>query len=77
MEAVRLLTLLRVMLYMTLHMHRGLNTTNLQRQCVVCSSLLPLHLAIIGNDFPIMFPSTTTWMHIIGFRELKTYIKNK
>ena len=42
-----------------------------KRQMRCDSSLpLPLHLAIIRNDFLIMFPPTATWTRAVGLRGL-------
>ena len=49
-------------------------------RCARCdgSPPLPLHLAIIRNDFPMMFPPVATWTRAVGLRGLgdnKEYIK--
>ena len=66
-EAVRLLVLLRAMLYT----RRGLNTieSNEARYTRYNGSLpSPLHLAIKRNGFQMMFPPAATWTCAVGLR---------
>ena len=48
--------------------HRAATTTH----CMHCggSLPLPLHLAIIRNDFLMMFPPAATWTRAVGLRGL-------
>ena len=46
-------------------------------RCTRCDGSLPspLHLAIIRNDFPMMFPPAATWTRAVGLRGQLTIIK--
>ena len=52
--------------------HRTATTARCTR--CVGSLPLPLHLAIIRNDFPMMFPPVVTWTCIVGLCGLSSFI---
>ena len=68
-KAVRLLVLLRAVHCTILRTRRELNTT---ARCMHCdgSLLSPLHLAIIGNEFLMMFLPAAMWTRTVGLRGL-------
>ena len=54
--------------------HRAASTA----RCIRCDGSLPspLHLAIIRNDFLMIFPPAATWTRAVGLRGLKGLLNN-